>query len=136
MERRHDRAPASAQVEGDPRTRATYARRVRTVDLAIYADVLAARSSTLAAQLERARDALRQAAIEREVRRALDAATVERLERIGAVSALDLGAQRAEVSRLADDVRALEALQAWVEARLFEAREEAEAVGSGSSAEW
>lgn len=109
---------------------------MRTVDLALYADLLAAKASTLAAQLERARDALRQAAIENEVRRSLDRATVERLQRIGAVSAIDVGAQRAEVSRLADDVRALEELQAWVEARLFEAREDAGAVGSRSSGEW
>jgi hypothetical protein len=109
---------------------------MRTVDLALYADVLAAKASTLAAQLERARDALRQAAIEREARRSLDAATVERLERIGAVSAIDVGAQRAEVSRLADDLRALEELQAWVEGRLFETREDARAVGSSSNGEW
>jgi hypothetical protein len=109
---------------------------VRTVDLALYADLLAAKASTLAAQLERARDGLRQAAIEREVRRSFDGATVERLERIGAVSAIDVGAERAEVSRLADDLRALEELQAWVEARLFETREDAGAVGSRSSGEW
>ena len=108
---------------------------MRTVDLAVYADVLAAKAATLAAQLERARDALRQDAIEREARSALDAATVERLERIGVVSATDVAARRAEVSALTRDLRAVEELQAWVEARLFEAREEdGEAVGTPRSA--
>ena len=101
----------------------------------MYADVLAAKAATLAAQLERARDALRQDAIEREARSVLDAATVERLERIGVVSATDVAARRAEVSALTRDLRAVEELQAWVEARLFEAREEdGGAVGTARSA--
>ena len=54
---------------------------MRAVDLALYADTLAGKASTLAAQLERARDSLRQAAIEREARRSIDEATIERLER-------------------------------------------------------
>jgi len=39
---------------------------MRTVDLAVYLDVLAAKHAGLAAQLERSRDRLRQASIERE----------------------------------------------------------------------
>ena len=101
-----------------------YGASVRTVDLAVYADVLAAKAATLAAQLERARDALRQDGIEREARAALDPATIERLERMGVVSATDVGARRTEVRALTRDLRAVEELQAWVEARLFEAREE------------
>ncbi len=97
---------------------------MRAIDLALYADVLAARAAALAAQLERERDALRQGAIEREARRSLDAGTVERLERLGVLTSVDVRAQRAEVGRLASDLAALEELQAWVEARLFEARED------------
>ena len=104
---------------------------MRTIDLAVYADVLAGKAATLAARLERARDALRQAAIEREVRGAFDPATVQQLERVGVVSAIDVAAQRAEVTALARDLRAVEELQAWVEARLFEAREaDGQAVGT------
>ena len=116
---------------GNRRDRRTYARNVRTIDLAVYADVLAGKAATLAARLERARDALRQAAIEREVRVAFDPATVQQLERVGVVSAIDVAAQRAEVTALARDLRAVEELQAWVEARLFEAREaDGQAVGT------
>ena len=98
---------------------------MRAVDLAVYADALAAQASTLAARLERARDGLRQAAIEREARRALEPGTVERLERLGVLANGDVRAQRAEVGRLASDLAALEELQAWVEGRLFEVREDA-----------
>ena len=97
---------------------------MRAVDLAIYADALAAQASALAARLERARDAVRQAAIEREARRAFDDATTERLERLGALSRADVRAQRAEIAQLTGDLAALEALQAWVECRLFEARDD------------
>jgi hypothetical protein len=98
---------------------------VRAVDLALYADSLAAQASVLAARLERARDQLRQTAIEREARRSLDEPTVNRLERLGVLSRVDARAQRGEVGELASDVAALEELQAWVESRLFEAREDA-----------
>jgi hypothetical protein len=100
---------------------------VRAVDLALYADSLAAQASALSARLERARDLLRQAAIEREARRKLEQPTVARLERLGVLSATDARAQRGEVGELASDLAALEELQAWVEARLFEAREDAAA---------
>jgi hypothetical protein len=95
---------------------------VRTVDLALYADVLAARASAVAAQLERKRDAVRQAAIEREARRALGADALVRLERLGVVTVADVRALRAEIAELAADLAALEELQAWVERRLADAR--------------
>jgi hypothetical protein len=96
---------------------------VRSVDLAIYADMLAARASALAAQLERARARARQAAIEREARHALGEDAVTRLERLGVLACAAPRGERAEIAQLAADLRALEALQAFVEARLFEARE-------------
>lgn len=100
---------------------------MRAVDLALYADSLAAQASALAARLERARDLLRQTAIEREARRSLEEATVDRLERLGVLSRAEARAQRGEVGELAADLAALEELQAWVEARLFESREDAAA---------
>ncbi len=96
---------------------------MRAVDLAVYADALAGRAGALAARLERTRDAIRQAAIEREARRALAPATVERLEALGALFRADLREQHAEARRLAADLAAVEELQAWVEARLFAERE-------------
>ena len=96
---------------------------MRSVDLAIYADVLAARASALSARLERERDAIRQAAIEREARRALDPETVVRLEGLRVLTARDDRAARDELRSLAADLAAVETLQAWVEARLFESRE-------------
>ena len=98
--------------------------RVRSVDLAVYADVLAARASALAARLEREGDAIRQAAIERRARRSLDPETVGRLEALGLLLERDGQAARAAVRELSADLAAVEALQAWVEARLFEARED------------
>jgi Fe2+ transport system protein FeoA len=96
---------------------------MRAVDLAFYADELAARSATLAAQLERARGRLRQAAIEREARRALDDGLVARLESLGFLRGADTKTIRAEVVELASAVAAVEELQAWVERRLYAARE-------------
>jgi hypothetical protein len=96
---------------------------MRAVDLALYADELAARASTLAAQLERARGRLCQAVIEREARRALDDGLVARLEALGFLRAGDTKAARAEVGELAAAVAAVEELQAWVERRLYAARE-------------
>jgi hypothetical protein len=97
---------------------------VRSVDLAIYADTLAARASALAARLERARAGVRQAAIEREARRALGEDTVTRLETLGVLTRAGPRDDRAEIAELAAKLRALEELQAWVEGRLFEARGE------------
>lgn len=95
---------------------------VRTVDLALYADVLAVKAAGLAAELERARDGLRRAAVEGEVRSALEPPTVARLERIGALTRCDARRLRAEVVDLAADLAALRELQAWTEARLADAR--------------
>ena len=67
-------------------------RAMRSVDLALYADELAARAATLAARLERARGRLRQAAIEREARRALDETSVARLESLGVLRRQTRGA--------------------------------------------
>jgi hypothetical protein len=92
------------------------------VDLAVFADVLAARASALAAKLEQARAAVHQAALEREARRALSESTVARLESIGLLEQADSRGRREEIARLAGDLTAVEELQTWVEERLFEAR--------------
>jgi hypothetical protein len=93
---------------------------VRSVDLAIYADTLAAEAAAVSARAERARSRLRESTIEREAQRALDRKTVERLERLGLLRPADEQRLSAELHRLEADLRALEELQAWVEARLAE----------------
>jgi hypothetical protein len=93
---------------------------VRTVDLAIYADTLAAEAGAVAARVERARSRLRESAIEREARRTLARETVDRLERLGLLRPADERRLTAELRRLEADLEALEELQAWVEARLAE----------------
>jgi hypothetical protein len=98
--------------------------RVRSIDLALYADELAARAATLAAQLERARSRLRQEAIEREARRALDEGSVARLETLGLLRKAEPDALRAELRDLAASFAAVEELQIWVEERLAAAQEE------------
>ena len=107
---------------------------MRAVDLAVYADVLAGRSAALAARLEQTRGQIRQAAIERAAWRELDAATRARLQELGALGNVDARPLRRE----ADDLErgppgARGALQTWVEARLFEAREERSARVAGAS---
>jgi hypothetical protein len=97
---------------------------VRSVDLALYADELAARAATLAAQLERARCRLRQEAIEREARRALGEGSVVRLEALGLIRRSDAHAIRVEIRELAASVAVVEELQAWVEERLAHVQEE------------
>jgi hypothetical protein len=97
---------------------------MRSVDLALYADELASRAATLAAELERARCRLRRDAIEREARRALDEGSVARLDALGVLQRGDSSALRAEMRQLAASLAALEELQAWVEARLAAAQEE------------
>jgi hypothetical protein len=97
---------------------------VRSVDLALYADELAARAATLAAQLERARCRLRQEAIEREARRALGEGSVVRLEALGLIRRSDAHAIRLEIRELAASVAVVEELQVWVEERLAAARED------------
>jgi len=98
---------------------------MRSVDLALFADELAARAATLAAQLERARGRLRQAAIEREARRALDETSVARLESLGILRGAEPADVRAELRELAASLGVVEELQMWVERRLFEAGDEA-----------
>ena len=98
---------------------------MRSVDLALFADELAARAATLAAQLERARGRLRQAAIEREARRALDETSVARLESLGILRGAEPAEVRAEIRDLAASLGVVEELQVWVERRLFEAGDEA-----------
>ena len=98
---------------------------MRSIDLALFADELAARSATLAAQLERARGRLRQAAIEREARRALDDRSVARLESLGVLRGAEPADLRAEIRELNAMLTAVEGLQAWVERRLYEAGDEA-----------
>lgn len=91
---------------------------MRTVDLAIYADALAAEAATVAARLERARARVRQAAIERVARDALPPPTVARLEALGL---LQTRADRAEIRELVETLEAVEALQAWLERALVSA---------------
>jgi len=98
---------------------------MRSVDLALYADELAARAATVAAQLERARGRLRQAAIEREARRALGSSSIETLEGLGVLHGGDPAAVRAEIRGLGEALASIEELQAWVERRLCEADEAA-----------
>jgi hypothetical protein len=98
---------------------------MRSVDLALFADELAARAATLAAQLERARGRLRQAAIEREARRALDETSVARLESLGILRGAEPAEVRAEIRELAASLGVVEELQVWVERRLFDAGDEA-----------
>ena len=98
---------------------------MRSVDLALFADELAARAATLAAQLERARGRLRQAAIEREAGRALDETSVARLESLGILRGAEPADVRAEIRELAASLGVVEELQVWVECRLFEAGDEA-----------
>ena len=91
---------------------------MRSVDLALYADELAARAATLAAQLERARCRLRQEALEREARRALDEGSIARLETLEVIGRSEPRALRAEIRELGDSLAAVETLQAWVEEQL------------------
>ena len=94
---------------------------MRSIDLALFADELAARAATLAAQLERARGRLRQTGIEREARRALDESSVARLESLGVLRGSEPAELRAEIRELGASLDAVEELQAWVERCLFEA---------------
>jgi hypothetical protein len=105
---------------------------MRSVDLALYADELAARAATLAAQLERARRRLRQEAIEREARRALDEGSVARPEALGLTGKTDPDTLRAEIKELAAAVAAVEELQAWVEERLAAAQADFAGLPGGS----
>jgi hypothetical protein len=97
---------------------------VRAVDLAVFADVLAGRATATAARLEQARDRIRQASIERAARADLETDTLARLEALGVLGSGDARSLREDAARLEADLAAIERLQGWVEARLFDAREE------------
>jgi hypothetical protein len=101
---------------------------MRSVDLALYADELASRAATLAAELERAGCRLRREAIEREARRALDEGSVARLDAAGVFHRAETRALHAGIRELSTSLAALEELQAWVEERLAAAQEELSAV--------
>jgi hypothetical protein len=90
---------------------------VRSVDLAVYADALAGEASALAARAERLRSRLREDALEREARLALEPATVARLQQLGLLVPVHDGA-REELRALEESLAAIAELQAWVEARL------------------
>ena len=94
---------------------------MRGVDLAIYADALAAEAASLAARAERARSRLRRAAIEQRARAELTEVAVERLEAAGLLRGIDEPAARAELRELEAALDALEELQSWVERELASA---------------
>ena len=94
---------------------------MEAVDLAVYADALAGEAAALAARAERARARIRQAAIERAARAALDDETAARLERLGLLGRTDDAAAREDLGDLEAALNALERLQAWVERRLADA---------------
>jgi hypothetical protein len=91
---------------------------MRSVDLALYADVLAGEAASLAARIERERGKIRQAQIERAARGALTRFAVERLEEIGL---LVTRGDAATLAELEESLDAIEALQAWVERALARA---------------
>lgn len=91
---------------------------MRTVDLAVYADTLAARAAILSTRLERARQRIRQSEIEYEARRDLPPETVAALERLGVLERRPVGPDVRDAAGAALQLEALQALQAWVESRL------------------
>jgi hypothetical protein len=91
---------------------------MRSVDLALYADVLAGEAASLAARIERERGKQRQASIEREARAALTTFAVERLEELGLLATR---ADVAAIAELEESLDAIELLQAWVEGALARA---------------
>jgi hypothetical protein len=88
---------------------------VRSVDLALYADVLAGEAASLTARIERERGKQRQASIEREARAALAPFAVERLEELGLLATR---ADVASIAELEESLDAIELLQAWVDGAL------------------
>jgi hypothetical protein len=91
---------------------------MRSVDLALYADVLAGEAASLAARIERERGKQRQASIEREARAALTPFAVERLRELGLLATR---ADVAVIAELEESLDAIELLQAWVEGALARA---------------
>lgn len=106
---------------------------MRAVDLAVYADTLAARAAILSTRLERARQRLRQSEIEREARRDLAPETVITLERLGVLEPRPIEPDVRDAAVAALGLEALEALQAWVESRLGASR--LERAGDGQPGE-
>jgi hypothetical protein len=91
---------------------------VRAVELAVYADAFAGEAASLSARAERARSRIRQAAIEKRARSELTPVSIERLEALGLLGAVDEPAARAELRELEAALDALEDLQSWVEGEL------------------
>jgi hypothetical protein len=91
---------------------------MRSVDLALYADLLAGEAASLATRIERERGRQRQATIEREARAALAPVAVERLEELGL---LKTRGDVALIVELEESLDAIELLQAWVERALARA---------------
>lgn len=91
---------------------------MRTVDLAVLADTLAARAAVLSTRIERARQRVRQSELEREARRDLPAETVATLERMGMLERRPAEPDARDAAAAALQLEALRALQAWVESRL------------------
>ena len=91
---------------------------MRSVDLALYADVLAGEAASLIARIERERGRQPQASIEREARAALTPFAVERLEELGLLAT---GGDPATIADLEESLDAIELLQAWVETALIRA---------------
>jgi hypothetical protein len=94
---------------------------VRAVDLAVYADTIAAEAASLSARLERARRRLREAAIESEARRTLPRETVTRLEALGLLGLPEVEVETREIAEAQAALAAVEQLQAWVERELYAA---------------
>ena len=91
---------------------------MRSVDLALYADMLAGEAASLAARIERERGKQRQASIEREARAALAPFAVERLEELGLLATRGDAVVIAELEEALD---AIQVLQSWVESALTRA---------------
>jgi len=102
---------------------ARYGPGVRSVELAIYVDSLAAEAAALAARVEQTRSRLRQAAIEEEAAAALPPQVVGRLQALGLLVGGSVADGPAELARLGLDLEAVVQLQAWVERQLRSARD-------------
>jgi hypothetical protein len=96
---------------------------MRAVDLALYADTLAAEAAALSARAERCRLRLRQATIERQARRALRPEIVARLDALGVFAAPDELSTREEIRDLSVSLAALRELQVCVESCLAAAED-------------
>jgi len=88
---------------------------VRSVDLALFADALAAEAAAISARVERERGRVRLADIERAAIRELPGPVVDQLREHGL---LVTRGDVEQVIELEDTLEALGYLQAWVEARL------------------